>query len=146
MAYATPELIQAIRYELNDNAGPGLYILDDSTIIYYLEKNEGSVPRTSVDCCKAILFRLSMDGSDKVVDILSIKSSKSASEYRQALALYLRDPSLNPLYNSANGWAGNVSVSEMQENNNNVDNNIPSLAVSPLQQSTYDYNDNPFLV
>ncbi len=128
MAYSvTPEDLQAIRYELNDNVA-GLYILDDDTVSYYLVKNQGSIPRTTVDCAKAILFRLSMDSKDSTIDVLSIKTSKQAEAYRLALEMFLRNPSLNPLITNANIWAGNVSKSEMCENNSTIDNNIPSLA------------------
>lgn len=129
MAYSvTPEDLQAIRYELNDNS-PGLYILDDSTISYYLVKNQGSIARTTVDCAKAILFRLSMDSKDSTIDVLSIKTSKQAEAYRLSLELFLRNPSLNPLIANASVWAGNISKSEMCENNRNPDNNIPGLSV-----------------
>ena len=139
---ATPEDIQKIRYELNDNAGPGLYILDNSTVTYYLEKNNGSIPRASLECCKAILLRLAMDSRDSTVDVLSIKSSKQAEQYRLALELYLKDQNLNPIYSSSSGWAGGISKSEIIANNSNPDNNIPDLA----KQTTEVQNQNPFMV
>ena len=138
---ATPEDIQKIRYELNDNS-TGLYILDDSTITYYLEKNNGSISRSSLDCCKAILLRLAMDSRDSTVDVLSIKSSKQAEQYRLALELYLKDPSLNPIYASAGGWAGGISKSEMQANNSNPDNYVTDLARQDIKLQ----NNNPFMV
>lgn len=141
---ATPEDIQKIRYELNDNS-PGLYILDDSTITYYLEKNQGSISRASIDCARAILLRLSMDSKDSVVDVLSIKSHKTAEQYRLALELYLKSPSLNPLYNNLSGWIGNTSRSEMQENIENPDNYVTSLAV-PDSGFTAPSSDNPFSI
>lgn len=138
---ATPEDIQKIRYELNDNS-TGLYILDDSTITYYLEKNNGSISRSSIDCCRAILLRLAMDSRDSTVDVLSIKTSKQAEQYRLALELYLKDPSLNPLISSAGVWAGGISKSEIALNNSNPDNNVSDLA----RQSIDTTNCNPFMV
>ena len=144
MSYtATMGDIQKIRFELNDNAGPGLFILDDSTITYYLEKNDGSVSRATIDCCRAILLRLSMDSRDQVIDVLAIRSHRTAEQYRLALELYLKNPSLNPLYNNISGWAGNISKVEMQENNANPDNNLPELSAPVLQDCTKDIN-NPF--
>lgn len=144
MAYqASPEDILKIRYELNDNSA-GLYILDDSTISYYLEKNEGSIGRTTIDGARAILFRLSMDAKDSVVDVISIKSSKQAEAYRQALILFIKDPSLNPLYNNASGWAGGVSLTEMRTNNEAVDNNINTLSTNDKYPRTAD--DTSYLV
>lgn len=143
MAYlATPEDIQRVRYELNDNA-PGLYILDDSSISYYLEKNSGSIARTSIECARAILLRLAMDSRESVCDVLSVKTSKQAEQYRLALELYLKNPFTNPLIGSASGWAGGISVSEMQANNANCDNNVSPLA--EITPRCYP-NDNPFAV
>lgn len=146
MSYtATPEDIQKIRYELNDNSGPGLYILDDDTISYFLTTQNGSIARASLDCARTILFKLSIESTDEVVSVLSLKGSKAASEYRQALQLFVSNPYLNPLIGNANIWCGNVSRSEMQSNNNTCDNNIPSLAVQSLDTSCKS-TDNPFSI
>lgn len=144
MAYTpTPEDRQKIRYELNDNS-PGLYILDDSTIDYYLTKNSGSISATSIDCCRAILLRLSMDSSDNIVDVLSIKSSKAAEQYRLSLQMYLNNPSLNPLIKSASIYAGNVSLSDMNTNDTTADNNyVSSLSVKNVN-FVVDPDTNPF--
>ena len=146
----TPEDIQKIRYELNDNAGPGLYILDDSTIIYYLEKNQGVISRASVDCCRAILLRLSMDSKDQICDILAIKSYKTAEQYRLALELYIKSPELNGMYSTVTAWAGGISKSDMQSNIDNLDNNAVLPPVSAIcNQSQVDpktYSTNPFLI
>ena len=144
MAYTpTPEDRQKIRYELNDNS-PGLYILDDSTIDYYLTKNSGSISATSIDCCRAILLRLSMDSSDNIVDVLSIKSSKAAEAYRQALQLYITSPSLNPLIKSASIYAGNVSLSDMNTNDTTADNNYVSSPSVKNVSFMVDPDTNPF--
>lgn len=147
---ATPEDIQKVRYELNDNAGPGLYILDDTIISYYLEKNQGSLARTSIDCCRAILLRLSMDSKDQVIDILAVKSHKTAEQYRLALELYLKNPSLNPLINAANCYAGGISNQDIADNLADLDQNTVSPPISTFSrvsksESTYSY-DNPFMI
>ncbi len=144
MAYTpTPEDRQKIRYELNDNS-PGLYILDDSTIDYYLTKNSGSISATSIDCCRAILLRLSMDSSDNITDVLSIKSSKAAEQYRLSLQMYLNNPSLNPLIKSASIYAGNVSLSDMNTNDTTADNNYVSSPSVKNVSFMVDPCDNPF--
>lgn len=144
MAYTpTPEDRQKIRYELNDNS-PGLYILDDSTIDYYLTKNLGSISATSIDCCRAILLRLSMDSSDNIVDVLSIKSSKAAEQYRLSLQMYLNNPSLNPIIKSASIYAGNVSLSDMNTNDTTADNNYVSSPSVNNVSFMVDPCDNPF--
>lgn len=122
MAYSpTPTEIQAIRYELNDNEA-GLYILDDATISYYLTKHQGGIVQTSLDCAKAILFKLSMTASDETVDIFSIKGSKASAEYREALKLYIKDPSLNGLYSSVKPYISGSSIQDIQSNQSNLDN------------------------
>lgn len=104
----TPEMIEAVRLEVQDT-DPGLPILPDATITYFLEKHSESIPLASMDAARAILMRLSMDSSDEVVDILSIKGSKAAEQYRLALELFLKNPMLNPLLQSARGWIGGTS-------------------------------------
>jgi len=88
-------LIQIIRLNIQDTAA-GLYILSDAEIEYFLQKNENNINRTSLDCARVILLNLSMRG-DSTVDILSIKGSKAASEYRMSLQMFLRDPNMNPV-------------------------------------------------
>ena len=131
---ATPEQIQAVRYELNDNT-PGLYILDDDTVSYFIDKNNGSIARASLDAAKTILFKLSIESTDEVVSVLSLKGSKAAEQYRQALQLYIKDPSLNPLLGNATVWAGGISKADIEANNANCDNNIPPLASKDLEPS-----------
>lgn len=136
MAYvATPADILKVRMEVSDTEA-GLYILPDVTYEYILNKNSGSIARSSVDAARMILMRLSITAQDQVVDVLSIKTSKQAEAYRQALILFIKDPTLNPLYSTATVWAGNVSVSEIQANNENIDNNIPTLATCSLENNT----------
>jgi len=145
MAYvATPESIQAIRYELNDTAGPGLYILDDDTITYYLEKNEGSISSSSIDCARTILLRLSMTARDEIVDIIAIKGSKTAESYRLALELFLKNPQLNPMFNKVTPYAGNISKSDIITNNSNTDTNYVKNINSDFE--TTSFSSNAFLI
>lgn len=141
---ATPDQITACRIELSDT-DITLPILSDAEYGYFIDKNNGSIARASLDAAKTILFKLSIESTDEVVSVLSLKGSKAAEQYRLALELYVKSPSLNPLYQNANIWAGNVSRSEMQANNNTCDNNIPSLAVQSLDTSCKS-TDNPFSI
>lgn len=119
-------------------------ILDDSTYEYFIEKNEGSVRRAALDAARTILFQLSSRG-DETVDIFSIKGGKAAEQYRLALQLFLKDPSLNPVLTSANAYAGGISLQDMQNNIDNTDNNA---VITPNFSGTYTAPDlsNPFLV
>lgn len=100
----------------------GFPILDDATYEYFITKNEGSVRRAALEAAKTILFQLSMRG-EETVDIFSIKGSKAAEQYRLALALFLKDPNLNPVLTSASGYGSGISLQDMQDNIDNTDNN-----------------------
>jgi hypothetical protein len=118
----TPEMIQQVRYEVQD-IDLALPLLDDDVYTYILTKNLESISRSALDAARMILMQLSLRG-DHTVDIFSVKGSKVASEYRAALELYLKSPQMNPVYNSVGGYAGGVSISDMQSNVDNLDNNI----------------------
>ena len=129
--------IEAVRIEVQDNAGPGLYILQDDEISYFLSKNGNSVARASMDAARAVLMRLAQQGNEQV-DILQLQGSRVASEYRQALQLYLRDPNLNPIMNSLKGYFGNTSKEDIFNNNSDLDNNI-------VKDQSKEYNYKPSL-
>ena len=138
-------LTQQVRLNVGDT-DTSLPILADEEYEYFLTAANNSVGAASIQAAKTILFKLSINAVDEQVSILSLKGSKSAAAYLEALKLYIRDPSLNPLYSNATLWAGNVSRSEMQTNNNTCDNNIPSLATQDLNPSCYSSDSNPFSI
>ena len=135
----TPEMVLQVRYEIQD-VTPGLYILDDTTISYYLTKNNESITRASMDAARAVLMRLAMTSTEETIDIMSIKTRYQAQEYRLALQMYLANPLLNPILQNVRGYVGGVSNSDMEANDANLDNNTvqsPSSYNSfPLQGST----------
>lgn len=138
---ATPESILAVRTELGDT-DISLPVLSDEEIGYFIDKNLGNVSRATIDTAKTLMFKLSYR-TDQTVDILSIKGSKTAANWIAALKEYLRNPFTNPIIGSASVWGGGISISEMQANNANPDNNVSSLAeITPRHSS----NDNPFAV
>ena len=119
MAYTD---IQKVRIEVAD-LDPGFPLLADDEYTYLLEKNSNSVVRASVDAARIILLKLSQQ-TDETVSIFSVKGSKAAEQYRLALELYIKNPQLNPLYNNLQGYFGGVSISDMEANAANPDNNI----------------------
>ena len=119
MAYTD---IQKVRIEVAD-LDPGLPLLADDEYAYLLEKNNNSIVRASVDAARIILLKLSQQ-TDETVSIFSVKGSKAAEQYRLALELYIKNPQLNPLYNNLQGYFGGVSISDMEANVANPDNNI----------------------
>ena len=135
----TPEMVLQVRYEIQD-VTPGLYILDDTTISYYLTKNNESITRASMDAARAVLMRLAMTSTEETIDIMSVKTRYQASEYRLALQMYLANPLLNPVLQNVKGYVGGVSHSDMLANDANTDNNIvrspSSYNTFPLQGTT----------
>ena len=119
MAYTD---IQKVRIEVAD-LDPGFPLLADDEYSYLLEKNNNSIVRASVDAARIILLKLSQQ-TDETVSIFSVKGSKAAEQYRLALELYIKNPQLNPLYNNLQGYFGGVSISDMEANAVNPDNNI----------------------
>lgn len=118
--------IEQVRLLIQDNS-PGLYLISDEELDFLLERNNDSVNRTSLEAAKIVLLNLSMRG-DESVDIFSLKGSKAAEQYRLALQMFIKDPSLNPVYQNLQGYFGGVSKSDMEANDANVDNNtIPRV-------------------
>ena len=145
----TPEMISACRTEVGDVVIE-LPILADSEYTYFLEKNSENIRRASLDAAKTILLKLSLNSKDSVVDVLSIKTSMQADQYRKALQLYIKSPELNGMYSTVSAWAGGISKSDMQSNIDNLDNNAVLPPVSAIgNQSQPDpktYSTNPFLI
>lgn len=113
--------IQKLRVEIGDT-DVSFPILDDSSYQYFLDKHNNNLGRASIDAARAILFQLSTMNSE-TVSIFSVKNT-SAEAYRQALLLYIKDQTLNPIYQTLRGYFGGVSISDMQANNADCDNNI----------------------
>ena len=113
--------IQKLRVEVGDT-DVSFPILDDTSYEYFLQKHSNNLNRAGLDAARAILFQISTRNSE-TVDVFSVKNT-SAESYRQALLLYIKDPTLNPLYQNLKGYVGGVSISDMDANNANLDNNI----------------------
>jgi hypothetical protein len=130
--------VQEVRVAVGDT-DPTFPILDDPTYEYFLEKNQDSIRRASLDAARSILLQLSMR-TDETVDIFSVKGSKAAEQYRLALQMFLRDPNLNPVLTSATGYAGGISKSDMQSNIENPDNNYvvtPGMKICPIPSNPF---------
>ena len=119
MAYT---LIQQVKLEVAD-LDQAFPLLSDADYDYLLLKHNNSVVRAAVDAARIILLLLSQR-TDETVDVFSVRGSKAAEQYRLALELYIKNPQLNPLYNNLKGYVGGVSISDMEANVANPDNNI----------------------
>ena len=137
MAYT---LIQQVKLEVAD-LDQAFPLLSDADYDYLLLKHNNSVVRAAVDAARIILLLLSQR-TDETVDVFSVRGSKAAEQYRLALELYIKNPQLNPLYNNLKGYVGGVSISDMDANNANLDNNIvqsPSDSSELVNASFFTY-------
>jgi len=121
MAYTD---IQKIRLEVAD-VDTSFPILTDSDYEYFLEKNNNNIIKASLDAARTLLLVISQR-TDETVDIFSIRGSKASESYRLALQLYLNNPNLNPILNNTSAYFGGTSISDMQNNDSILDNNIVS--------------------
>lgn len=122
--------IEAVRLLVADNE-PGLYMVSDEEIYFFLTRNNNNVDRAALETAKVILLKLSIRG-DQSVDLFSVKGSKAAEQYRLALMAYVRSPDLNPILKNVQGWVGGVSKSEMELNDSNSDNKTVDTPSKPL--------------
>ena len=81
--------------------------------------------------------------SDEQLSGVKTTSNEQAAEaYRQALIMYIKDPNNNPILQNCQGWIGGVSVSQMQSNDSNLDNNIvkqPSVSYDTVPTGYFTY-------
>ena len=111
--------------------------MSDGEISYFLDKNSQVIGKTMLDVAKTILFKLSMRG-DETVDIFSYKGAKAAEAYKNALHLYIKNPSFNPALTLAAAYAGGISKSDMQTNEETEDTNaVLSPVINPTYPSNY---------
>lgn len=125
-------LIQQVRLLVQDNDVTFPFLSDDE-ISFFLERNESNVDRSAIEAAKVILLQLSMRSSSETVDIFTITGKNAAEQYRMALELFLKSPSMNPVLNGIVPYAGGISLSDIQANNDNADNNI---ICTPLMTDT----------
>ena len=133
-------LNQQVRLLCQDNT-PGLYIISEDEIDFLLQRNNNNVDKAVYEALQIMLRYLAQRG-DESIDVFSIRGSKSAEQMRLAIELYLKDPANNPLYKNLKGYVGGVSISDMDANNANLDNNIvqsPSDSSELVNTSFFTY-------
>lgn len=140
----TPEMINAVRFEVGD-LSQELPFLNDDSYIYFLEKNKENIRKASLDAARVIMLNLSINANDRTVDILSIKGGKAAEAYREALRLFLSNPNLNPVNQNLQAYASGINTTEMLENIN--DPNINAVVPPVVYLDQYkQFPTNPFQV
>lgn len=134
--------VQKLRLELGDTE-LSLPILTDDEYLYFLEKNNNSIKRASLDAAKTILFKMSMR-DDSIVDIFTISSAKTANAYRETLKLYIKNPELNGLFSSINGHFNGISLTDINSQISNPDNN--NIELPSQEQEGYENSYNSLTI
>lgn len=150
--------IQKIKLELGlvDEASD---ILSDEEIAYFLEKNNNSVRKASLDVAKTVLFILSTRVHEKI-EMLEIWGHTWFENYMKTLQMYINDPNYSIALENAKAYAGGISVSDIRNNINNADNlaldvdiSIPKDGIAANSTNTFKdvfdvdspyYSTNPF--
>lgn len=124
--------VHALRIELGDT-DVNFPIMSDEEYRYFLDKNDWTIRRASLDAAKSMLMKLSLR-PDETFDIFSIKGSAAAKQFMAALQMYIKNPDLNPIYTNAMPYAGGISKSDMEANNANPDN---KPIINPTQSTQH---------
>ena len=111
--------IEIIRVELGDGDSD-FPILTDAEYQYFLDKNNGSIRRATLDAAKSILFNLARYAQERV-DVLEIRGSDYFKQYREALLMFINNPNYSIATNSAMPYAGGISRNDIHNNLSNPD-------------------------
>lgn len=108
---------------------PTQSLLVDEEVDYYLERASDDVIAASVASARMILFKLAQMTRFRNEN-LEVYASDQMKQWMQALEMYIaaNDPespkrSLATAYSKSNGYAGGISLTDMQANKDTVDNN-----------------------
>lgn len=116
--------IDRVRLNVGD-VWPDLEWLHDEDYQYFLDKNEGSENRATLDAARSILFVVSRFTRERTGDI-EVYGGDIFSNYFKSLQLMLKDP--NAAISLAMPYAGGISRSDMHSNRANQDNNPVIIA------------------
>ena len=135
--------IQKVRLECGDTQVAPFQIMSDEEIQYFLDKNSGSIRRTSIDVAKSILFKISSQ-VDSRADVLELFGSQFFRAYKEALMLYLKDQNFS-IVGFCQPYAGGISKEDIYNNVTNSDNNhVEVLRGVPQENDGYNLNSDFF--
>ena len=103
-------------------------ILTDDELQYFLDKNNGSVKKASLDVAKTVLFILAQLTHEKN-DVLEVWNHTWFENYMKSLQLYLSNPAYSLAIDSAKAYAGGISVTDIRNNIDNFDNYVLDVDV-----------------
>ncbi len=120
----------AVRLYIND-VDPATPFLSDPEIDYFLALKDNDIIQAAVAAARVILFKLSNYVRAKN-DLMETFDNQQWQQYKDTLEMFIKandaespDRSVAIALTKANGYAGGISISDMQANNDNADNNIP---------------------
>ena len=99
-----------------------------------------------MDAARIILLNLSINSNDRTVDVLSIKNSKAAEAYREALRLFVSNPNLNSMYAYLTAYGSGIDRNEMLANvaDENINAVVPPVTYYGDNRKEGEYN--PFII
>ena len=119
--------VQEIKLNLG-LVGNAADILTDDELQYFLDKNNGSVKKASLDVAKTVLFILAQFTHEKN-DILEVWNHTWFENYMKSLQLYLSNPAYSLAIDSAKAYAGGISITDIRNNIDNSDNYVLDVDV-----------------
>ena len=119
--------VQEIKLNLG-LVGNAADILTDDELQYFLDKNNGSVKKASLDVAKTVLFILAQFTHERN-DILEVWGHTWFENYMKSLQLYLSNPAYSLAIDSAKAYAGGISVTDIRNNIDNSDNYVLDVDV-----------------
>ena len=119
--------VQEIKLNLG-LVGNAADILTDDELQYFLDKNNGSVKKASLDVAKTVLFILAQFTHEKN-DALEVWNHTWFENYMKSLQLYLNNPAYSLAIDSAKAYAGGISIADIRDNINNADNYVLDVDV-----------------
>lgn len=136
--------LEQIKLEIGIEMNDPLPIMSDEELQYFLDKNGGSIRKSSLDAARAILFRLASFTNEEV-DVLAYRGSDYFKQYAEALKLYIKNPEFGAV-TQAMGYVGGVSLVDIEQNIRNPDNNYVRVqrAVPIGNDAINVNNDSPF--
>lgn len=136
--------IEKVKIEVGVDLTDPLPIIADDEIQYFLEKNSNSVRKASLDVAKTILFKLSSIVSERA-DVLEYRGSDYFKQYKEALMMYISNPEFASV-SRAMGYVSGISISDINSNYDNPDNNYVKVEKSiPIDYTAINLNnDSPF--
>lgn len=112
--------VQKIRIEIG-LIGEAVDVLSDEELQYFLDKNNNSIKKASLDAAKTVLFILSQFTHERS-DMLEIWNHTWFENYMKSLQLYLNNPNFSINIDSAKVYAGGISKTDIRNNIDNLDN------------------------